>query len=141
MTPSRLLVISQPSQTVIEQALAVLRRHSLDRRLGGAMFKPGNWHQTWSGRYADTPALRALLRQVGDSVSAPAFTLPFNRIGGREHWAMHGRGKPAGFLNLLAAMRAALSQHGLDAPNHHPHMTISYRAPEPLATIAIPVIE
>ncbi|HEU6455158.1 MAG TPA: hypothetical protein VN201_06805 [Roseateles sp.] len=45
-------------------------------------------------------------------------------------------------MALLGSIRAALSSRDLDAPGHTPHMTIDYRAAEPLAAaITIPIIE
>ncbi|MDR7336169.1 hypothetical protein [Roseateles asaccharophilus] len=51
---------------------------------------------------------------------------------------MLGRGRPTGFKDVLANVRHELRLSGLDAPGHSPHVTISYRAPEPLqVTLAI----
>lgn len=116
---------------------AAIRLHGLEARLGRAMFDAVNWHQTWSGRYEDTPMLRDRLRRVGEGISAPAFELSFNRVSGTSHWTLLGRGRPEGFRRLLAAVRAELASGDLDAPVHSPHITISYRAPEPLAALPI----
>ena len=98
------------------------------------MFHVGNWHQSWSGRYEDTPAMRDRLRRVGSRISTPMFTMAFNRIAGTDHWTLLGHGRPAGFRDILAELRTELRRSDLDAPGHSPHVTISYRAPEPFAS-------
>lgn len=136
----RLLLMSQPPPAVLEWMKTVIRLYGLEARLGRAMFDAVNWHQTWSGRYDDTASLRDRLRRVGERISVPAFTLSFNRAGGEMHWTLLGRGRPEGFRHLLATMRAALQSSDLEAPGHTPHITISYRAPEPLKPLPIPPI-
>ncbi len=136
----RLLLLSQPSPAVLAGMQTVIRRYGLEARLGRAMFDAVNWHQTWSGRYEDTAAMRDRLRRVGAGISVPAFTLSFNRVGGEAHWTLLGRGRPEGFKRLLGAVRAELQASDLDAPGHTPHVTISYRAPEPLKTLPIPPV-
>lgn len=115
-----------------------IERHGLDLRLGDAMFPASNWHQTWSDRYLDTPATRRALRSVGARISAQAFTVVLNRIGGREHWSFLALGRPPGFDEVLGSVQGALWDEGFgEGPGHTPHVTLSYRAPEPLAPIYI----
>lgn len=138
MTNSRLLLISQPPLEVESLMLAAVERHSLDVRLGAALFPAANWHQTWSDRYEDTPAMRRALRSVGAGISAQAFTLLLNRIGGREHWSFLALGRPPGFDEVLDSVLGALLDEGFgEGPGHTPHVTLSYRAPEPLEPIYI----
>lgn len=85
--------------------------------------------------------MRARLRRVGDRISATAFTLQFNRIRGHDHWELRCRGRPDGFEATLGAVRAELLRSDLQAPGHTPHITISYRAPEPLKAVSIAPIE
>lgn len=134
----RLLLLSQPPQDVLEGMSREVSRLGLDARLGRLMFDIGNWHQSWSGRYEDTPGTREQLRCVGGRIAAHAFPQTFNRIGGSEHWTLLGRGRPTGFKDVLATVRHELRCSGLDAPGHSPHVTISYRAPEPLL-VTLPI--
>ena len=62
----RLFFASMPPAAWRERMQAQVAAHGLDRRLRGAMFAPGNWHQSWSERVFDpTPAeCDALLRIV-----------------------------------------------------------------------------
>ncbi len=138
MTFPRLLLISQPPTEVEQLMSAAVARHGLDQRLGGAMFPASNWHQTWSDRYLDTPSMRSVLRRVGAGIAAEAFTLTLNRIGGREHWAFLTPGRPPGFDDVLESVLTGLLREGCgEGPGHSPHVTLSYRAPEPLVPIYI----
>lgn len=133
----RLLLMSQPPGDVLAQMTKAVTQHGLAARLGEALFCERNWHQSWSGRYADTPTLRARLERVGDRVSAPMFTQTFHRIGGQGHWTLLGKGRSGGFNDVLGSVQTALRLGGLHAPGHTPHLTISYRAPEPLPPVPI----
>lgn len=134
----RLLLISQPDLAAEQLMSAAVERHGLDRRLGDAMFPAANWHQTWSDRYLDTPSMRSALRRVGARISAQAFTMVLNRIAGREYWSFQTQGRPPGFDDVLESVLSALLQEGLgEGSGHTPHLTLSYRAPEPLEPIYI----
>lgn len=138
MTTPRLLLISQPPAEVESLMEAAVEGYGLDFLLGDAMFPAPNWHQTWSDRYPDTPAMRGALRRVGARIAAQAFTMVLNRIGGREHWAFLAQGRPPVFDEVLHSVLAGLLHEGCgEGPGHTPHLTISYRAPEPLEPIYI----
>lgn len=125
---------------------AQVAAHGLDRRLRGAMFAPGNWHQSWSERVFDpTPAECDALLQVGARVRAHACTLPFNRIDssgdepGRIHWTLRARGRPAAFDAAAACIRTTLADagHAAIATGVSPHITLSYCARDTLEKIAL----
>lgn len=124
-----------------------VRLAELDRRLGGEMVVPENWHQTLSARhFSPSDALLARLRRAGDRIEGNAFRMQFNRIaGGRQapfHWEFRVRGEPYGFRGNLAAVQRGLASEQLeDDEGHRPHSTLSYRAPGPLETIIIQPVE
>lgn len=139
MIGPRLLFMARPSPGVRAAMWTALARNGLDTRLGPALFPVRNWHQTLSGRHADTPDLRAAMLRAGASIAASACTLTLNRMRDQQHdaaihWAFRARGTPDGFAALLAAVDTALSGQGLPAgAGHTPHVTISYGAPDRLA--------
>ncbi len=138
MTIPRLLFMAKVAPAVrhhIEGALAQLR---LDWRLGNDLFPPDNWHQTLSDRYEDTPEMSARLQRAGARISAHAFTLWLNKIGGREYWSVFAQAKPREFMNLLAAVQDGVMREGLNGGGlHTPHVSVSYNAPEPLPPLTI----
>ncbi|WP_457427133.1 hypothetical protein [Roseateles sp. P5_E7] len=148
MTKPRHLLMAMPPAAVCDSLLDMLARTGLYTRLGSAMFDPANWHQSlsdrfWNGRDSEERLLRA-----GDLLSAHAVRMRFNRIVGAAqegpiHWAVRTSGTPAGFVELLKAVRVALEKVGIvDNSNNTSHLTISYNAPAPLAAIPIePAIE
>ena len=125
--------------------------HGLHEKLGRQLFDLENWHQTLSGRHFSPSAERIeRLREAGSQISAHAFTMLINRIGGssyvdatqgieKHHWEFRVRGKPYGFADLLAAVQRALAA---DDEGHRPHVTLSYNAPTKLPTLKIePAVE
>lgn len=147
MSPSTLLFMAKPPAAVRAAMQEALAAHALDRRLGAGLFPCEHWHQSLSNLFDDTPDLRARLLNVGEQVSGTAFSMTFNRVAGnagqagRIHWSFLARGVPDGFATLLAAIRTGLAAQGLSVGNSHtPHVTISYRAPEPLAPTRIALI-
>ncbi|WP_066097854.1 2'-5' RNA ligase family protein [Xanthomonas massiliensis] len=143
---ARLFFASMPPPAWREQAQARVAAHDLDRRLRGAMFAPGNWHQSWSERVFDpTPAECDALLRVGAAILAHACTLHFNRIDGsgdepgRIHWTLRARGRPRAFDATAACIRTALADagHAAIATGVTPHMTLSYCARETLQRIAL----
>ncbi|MPN34659.1 hypothetical protein SDC9_182153 [bioreactor metagenome] len=54
------------------------------------------------------------------------------------HWSFFARGRPKPFEDVLKVLRDEVTRHGLtpDA-GHRPHVTICYKAPEPLETRTI----
>jgi 2'-5' RNA ligase len=142
MTRPRYVFVAKPPQAVREALREALARLGLDTQLGRSMFKPENWHQSLSDRFWEAPGLRETLLRAGELLSAQAVTLRLNRIAGSgegsPHWAFRAYGKPAGFSDLLMAVRAALSMAGMvDTVGHTPHVTVSYTAPISLAPLKI----
>lgn len=137
MTEPRLLVLSLVSPEVRAALSTAIALHGLGARLGDALFAAENWHQSWSDRFPDTPPMRERLRRACARVAAPACSLTLNRIGGETHWTALAHGEPAEFTDVLTAVQAELLREGLDASNHRPHVTLSYRPPEPLPSLSI----
>lgn len=143
MTTPRLILMAMPPLAVRRAMEAAVARNGLDSWLGECMFSAGNWHQTFSDRYPDERAFRQQLLQAGARVSAQAFTMTLNRLrdhssDGTIHWTFRVRGIPAGFTALLAAVRNALIEQGIEpGTGHTPHVTLSYRAPERLGATAM----
>lgn len=115
-------------------------------RLGDALVPLANLHQSLSASVSSpTEMVCSTLLQVGASVSAHACTLHFNRIEGRAdahgpiHWTMRPRGVPKAFTALLQEVQKRLVEAGFGhiATGVTPHMTLSYRAPEPLDKIVL----
>lgn len=144
MSPTALFFMAKPPTAVRAAMQEALAAHALGRRLGAGLFPPEHWHQSLSNLFDDTPDLRMRLMHVGEQLRATAFSMAFNRVGGnagqagRIHWSFLARGMPDGFVELLAAIRAGIAAQGMRVGSSHtPHVTISYRAPEPLAPIKI----
>ena len=142
----RLFFASMPPAAWRERLQALMTAHGLDRRLRGAMFAPGNWHQSWSERVFDpTPADCDALLQAGAGIRAHACTLSFNRIDssgeepGRIHWTLRARGRPAAFDAAAARIRTTLADagHAAIATGVNPHVTLSYCARDALAKLAL----
>jgi 2'-5' RNA ligase len=143
----RVFFAALPDPQTRDALWAALVASGLDRQLRNELFPPGNWHQTFSGRhFSPTPDIVRRLLCAGARIRAHAFALSLNRIGGgtgaRIHWEFRARGRPAEFDALLAAVQRALAEEGLgDMEGHRPHVTVSYRAPHPLASVAIVPVE
>jgi 2'-5' RNA ligase len=146
MKDPRLLFVAMPPPDVVAVILEVLRKHGLDHLLGPALFAPSNWHQSLSGRIFNPSRTDiALLRGVGDRVSAHACTLQYNRIDGKAnnegsiHVTLHARGVPKAFTAILQALKLPLMDQGYGylASNNSPHGTLSYRAPSLIDKIDI----
>lgn len=146
MRPPSLLFMAQPAPNVrlaIQQALAA---HSLDQRLGNAIFDPQNWHQSLSHPLPSSPALCKRMVDMGSHIDASAFTVVLNRIRGTGpvkpdntiHWALHATTRPTAFDALVTAIRESFQQLGLAGmPGHTPHVTVTYCAPGQLTTMKI----
>ena len=140
--------MAQPSAAVLALLQQVTSFHRLDKRLGLAMFAPGNWHQTLSVLYPNEQEyLDKLLRACGKSVAEQA-SVTFNRIAGpprpageRMHWEFRGP-RSRSLTALLSAIQFSLESEGIAADKgDRPHITISYFAPTPLeSTSFVPVI-
>jgi hypothetical protein len=118
----------------------------LDKRLGDALVPLENLHQSLSAAiHAPSEMVRLALLQVGKAICARSFTLYFNRIDGRAivpgkiHCTMRARGVPKAFTALLKEVQGRLVEAGFGdiATGVTPHMTLSYRAPEPLDKIVL----
>ena len=137
MPRPRYLLMSMPPPAVLDAIRIVLDRYGVDKLLGQALFQPANWHQSLSDRHwpEDTPDLRERLLRAGARISAFAVPMSLNRIVAQgEHWSLKARGNPAGFRDLLTAVRAALAAEGIeDHIGHTPHVTLSYTAPLSIA--------
>jgi 2'-5' RNA ligase len=142
----RVFFMAMPTPAWVSDTLARLARLGLDKRLRGALFTPGNWHQSFSERiFSPTQEECAALLRVGSAVSASACTLQFNRIDGRAdvpgriHWTMRARGVPKAFAALLQEVRSRLGHAGFGriATGVTPHMTLSYGARDPLDKIVL----
>lgn len=142
----RLFFAAVPGPAWVDDIRALLARIGLDKRLGDALVALANLHQSFSGCiFLPTDEDCAALLQVGEAVSAHSCTLHFNRIEGRAdapghiHWTMRARGVPKAFTALLKEVQARLVQAGFGhiATGVTPHMTLSYRAPEPLDKIVL----
>ena len=122
-----------PVRLPASQLQAFIEREGLDKRLGPALFKRANWHQSLSDRFwpGDTPELEDRLLRAGSRISAHAVPLLFNRVVSKgAHAAFRAKGMPVGFAELLSAVRAAQATEGfVDQTGHTPHVTLSYRAP------------
>lgn len=134
---SRLLFIARPGPGIRAALDAALAAHRLSPRLGRSEFDPGNWHQSVSDRYIDTPELRRELLQVGDSISAPATTLRLDRIQsprnqrGSFNWELRGHPSERDLLvPLVTEIKRAAVAHNLpaSAERNRPHITLSYGA-------------
>lgn len=143
-----LIFMAQPQPAIRVRMEAAVAAHGLDERLGEAQFESGNWHQSFSDRQDDKPKVRAAMLRAGARVSAPSFVMTLNRINGTGvgprgiHWAFRAMGKPKGLEAVLTSVRAALESEGIDDDSGHgPHLTISYKAPTPLPSVAIEPIE
>ena len=136
-----LILLARVSGDVREALLRALSRHALDRRLGGMLFAPCNWHQSLSNRHRRQE--EQALRHAGTlaAATATAFDVVFNRFAsstgpdGRIHWMACTRGaKPAGLTAVLDAVRTGLAASAIhESSGHTGHVTLCYRAPEPLA--------
>lgn len=142
----RLFFACMPPPAVVDYIHVLLGRLGLVKRLGSALFVPANLHQSFSERiFLPTDEDCAALLQVGAAVSASSCTLHFNRIVGPArmpdpiHWTMRARGVPPAFAALLQEVQSRLVQAGFGhiATGVTPHMTLSYRAPEPLDKIVL----
>lgn len=143
-----LIFMAQPQLAIRTRMEAAVAANGLDLRLGSAQFESGNWHQSFSDRQDDKPKIRAAMLRAGARVSAPSFVMTLNRINGTGagprgiHWAFRAMGKPKGLEAVLTSVRAALLAEGIDDDSGHgPHLTISYKAPSPLPSVAIEPIE
>ena len=142
----RMFFACMPPPAVVDYIHVLLGRLGLVKRLGSALFVPANLHQSFSERiFLPTDEDCAALLQVGAAVSASSCTLHFNRIVGPArmpdsiHWTMRARGVPPAFAALLQEGQSRLVQAGFGhiATGVTPHMTLSYRAPEPLDKIVL----
>ena len=143
-----LIFMAQPQPAIRTRMEAAVAANGLDERLGAAQFESGNWHQSFSDRQDDQPRIRAAMLRAGARVSVPSFVMTLNRINGTGvgprgiHWAFRAMGKPKGLEVALTSVRAALQAEGIDDDSGHgPHLTISYKAPTPLPSVAIEPIE
>lgn len=134
MSEPRLLLVAMPDAATRRALEASFSSIGLHAQLGGDLFAPGNWHQSFSDRYNDTAENRRLLTEVGAAVSAAPFVLGFNRFqcsgGPRQfHWSLKPSKTPDGFKLLQDAVKAALAARRLDDDiNHSAHVTVSYWA-------------
>ncbi len=138
----RLIVMTKPPPAVLDTLKQTVAAQGLEKRLGAAMFEPGNWHQTLSARFPDEPRFERLLQDACSRVVAEAFTLSLDRVVGPAsddkpiHWTLLAARAPKGLVALLAAIRSSLQTLGVhDESRHRAHITISYRAPSPLTEI------
>lgn len=143
-----LLFMARPPQPVRAALLARLQQHGLSARLGPELFAPAHWHQSLSNLFEATADHRSRLLRIGEELVADTFAMYFNRVAGntaqagRIHWSVLARGTPTGFSALLAALGQGLEAAGMTVGNRHtPHLTISYRAPEPLRSQPIEPVE
>lgn len=141
MTTPRLLFAALLAQEPGDALEAFIDREGLARRLGSALFRRANWHQSLSNQFwpGDERDLEDRLLRAGSRLSATAVPLLFNRVTcQRAHAAFRAKGTPVGFPALLEAVRAALATEGLVSPTGHtPHTTFSYSAPEGLPSLKI----
>jgi 2'-5' RNA ligase len=123
-----------------------LMEAGLDKRLGDALVPLENLHQSLSASIrSPSEMVRSALLGVGEAICARSFTMYFNRIEGRAiepgniQCTMRARGVPKAFTALLKEVQACLVQAGFGhiATGVTPHMTLSYRAPEPLDKIVL----
>ncbi|WP_051414632.1 2'-5' RNA ligase family protein [Pseudoxanthomonas suwonensis] len=139
--PGELFVMARVPQALRDALLGVMRDAGLDMLLGGALYPPRNWHQTLSGLHP--PEAREAMRRACAAVAAAAFDMRLDRLEssgpepGRIHWRfVPSTGRPAGLIDLMAAVRTQLRAQGLvETQGHRPHVTVSYnasRAIEPL---------
>ena len=139
--PGELFVMARVPQALRDALLDVMRGAGLDTLLGGALYPPRNWHQTLSGLHP--PEAREAMGRACAAVAAAAFDMRLDRLEssgpepGRIHWRfVPSTGRPAGLIDLMAAVRMQLRAQGLvETQGHRPHVTVSYnasRAIEPL---------
>lgn len=138
--------MAQPAPEVRLAMERALTTHGLDKQLDGALFDSQNWHQSLSHPLPSSSALCNRMMDMGSRIKATAFTMDLNQIRGKGpvgpsntiHWAFHATTRPAAFDALVAAVREAFHQEGVrDMSGHTPHVTISYWAPDKLATTKI----
>jgi 2'-5' RNA ligase len=144
MTPPALFFLAKPPSRVRQAMLQTLALAGWDRQLGDTLFAPDNWHQSLSHPVASTPALRQGMLEAGPRIQATAFTLLLKHVRGKAgptdaiHWEFTGQGAPRPFAALVDAVRMGLRKLALDGmPGHSRHVTVSYRAPGPLASTEI----
>lgn len=147
---SRLLFIARPSAEVRAAIEELLARHGILAMLGRQLFAPGNWHQSLSARYVDTPQVRELLALAGDGLRMQAFHIAFERLvtGQKEHGVFHWDIRPKAPGNeldeVVRALKVQISRQGLPLAKHGhaPHLTLSYGAgaslPSPLTIGPVP---
>lgn len=131
----RLLFIARPDAAVAQAIDALVVEHGLSVLGRGAMFSRGNWHQSVSDRYIDTPPVRETLLKAGAQVQAPAFTLALDRLySARNHrgtfnWDVRCRRGSDELKTLITAINDALAIQGYPkGGGHSPHITLSYGA-------------
>jgi 2'-5' RNA ligase len=144
MTVPSLFFMAKPQSRVRQAMLQVLANAGWDRQLGDTLFAPDNWHQSLSHPVASTPALRQGMLEAGPHIQATAFTMALRHVRAKAgldnaiHWAFTGQGAPRPFAALVEAVRLSLRRLALDGmPGHSRHVTVSYRAPGPLASTEI----
>ena len=144
MTAPSLFFMAKPQSRVRQAMLQVLSRAGWDRQLGDSLFPPDNWHQSLSHPVRSTPALRQGMLEAGPRIQATAFTMLLRHVRGKSgmdnaiHWEFTGQGAPRPFAALVDAVRLSLRRLALDGmPGHSRHVTVSYRAPGPLASTEI----
>ncbi len=144
MAAPSLLFMAKPPPEVRQALRRTLAEQGWDRQLGDTAFDSENWHQSLSHPVPADSTLRDRLVHVGARTTAVAFTVVLNRVRGTGgpghaiHWAFRAGSTPRPFSALVAALRAGLVDEGLESmPGHSPHVTVSYRAPHPLASTVI----
>lgn len=147
---SRLLFIARPTPAVRAALEELLARHGILALLGRQLFAPGNWHQSLSARYVDTPQVRELLARAGDRLRTQSIHIAFERLvtGLKEpdvfHWDIRPKGSGNELDDVVQALKDRISREGLPLAEHGhaPHFTLSYGAkaslPNPLTVGPVP---
>ncbi|WP_457393309.1 2'-5' RNA ligase family protein [Roseateles sp. P5_E1] len=145
MSRPRYLFMACPSADAGDCIETAIQGLHLDQRLRTLLVARANWHQSLSGRYwpDEMPEVEQLLLRAGGLIAAHAVTMTLSWIVSNQGYsALKPRGMPAGFVDLLRAINAALAKQGLSASAQDaPHITLSYLAAIADAPIAIEPID
>lgn len=146
MSDTRLFFAAMPSPEVVAAIRDILRKNKLEHWLGRALFAPGNWHQSLSGRrFNATREDVSSLRAVGGCIRARACTLQCNRIEtsvtnkGKIYMTLRAKGKPKPLELLSLALQTQLraAEYEDMATGVTAHTTVSYDAPGLIDRIVI----
>lgn len=145
MSRPRYLFMACPPAEVGDRIESAIQELHLDQQLRTLLVARANWHQSLSDRYwpDEMPDVERLLLRAGDLMTAHAVTMKLSWIVSNEGYsALKPRGMPAGFVDLLRAINAALAKQGLSASAlNAPHITLSYLAAIADAPIATEPID